>query len=177
MASKYVITGISGLLLGAVGGGISGYTLASGGGSMRGKHLADVTTADHRAESRPVETALDTSSMSDQFGKIVFPFVPFDEGCDIKSFISWFHCRSYELNHESGGLHIAVGHPLVHDPDFSNIRFKYSAHNLSPRQVLDEFSKQTGINYSIRPCVVLWERRKTEDAADGKTPEDTQPPN
>lgn len=177
MDSKYVITWMSGLLLGAVGGGIGGYTLASGGGAMRGKHHADVTTTDHRADSRPAETGLDTSSMSDQFENTVIPTVPFGEGCDIETFISWFQCRSFELNRESGGLHIAVGHPLVHDPDFSNIRFTYSAHNLSPRQVLDAFSKQTGISYSIRPCAVLWERRKTQDAeqpADGKTPKAPQ---
>ena len=145
---------------------------------MRGENNAGVTTTDHRADSVPAETGPATSSMADQFDKSVMPFVPFDEGGDIEEFISWFQCRSYELNRESGGLHIAVGHPLAHDPAFSNIRFTCSARNLSPRQVLDVFSKQTGIRYSIRPCAVFWERRKTqaEQGADGKTPEAPQPP-
>ncbi|MBN8458255.1 MAG: hypothetical protein J0M04_10505 [Verrucomicrobia bacterium] len=158
---------MSGLLLGAVGGGVGGYKLASDGGAMRGKDPADLSTGNHRDDSRPSETTLDPSSMGDRFENTVMPFVPFEEACDVETFISWFQCRSFELNRESGGLHIAVGHPLVHDPDFSNIRFTNSGHNLTAIQVLDVFSEQTGISYSIRPCAVLWEKRKIQDAEQG----------
>ncbi len=163
MDRNYVMAWIGGLLLGVVAGGIGGYTLALGGGAMRGKDRADVTTTDRRADSRPEETGLDTNPAADQFENTVFPFVGFSEGCDIETFISWFQCRSFELNRESGGLQIAIGHPLVHDPEFSKIRFTYSDSNISPRKVLDAFSKQTGIRYSIRPCAVLWERQKSQD--------------
>ena len=131
---------------------------------MRGENNVDVATTDHRADSGLVKNEPDTNSMTEPFDKSVLPRVPFDEGGDIQEFISWFQCRSYELNRESGGLHIIVGHPLVHDAEFSKVRFTCSDRNLTPRQVLDAFSKQTGISYSIRPCAVLSERREPKKA-------------
>jgi hypothetical protein len=166
MNRKNLITYVSCILIGFVGGRISGYTLASGGGAMRGENHADVTATNHQTESSPAQNGFDVGSTGDRFDNITIPSVPFDEGCDINTFISWFQCRSSELNQESGGLHIAVGHPLVHDPEFSTIRFKYKARNLSARQVLDAFSKQTGISYSIRPCAVLSERREPKKEAE-----------
>lgn len=114
-----------------------------------------------------------TSLSDDHFDKSFFS-VKIDKDWDLGNFISWFQCRSFENDPSSGGLQIVVGHPLVHEPELSKIRFEYRAQNVSARQILDEFSKQTGVRYSIRPCAVLWEKQEAgndKQPADDKTPE------
>lgn len=155
MNRKYITAWVCGIFLGFGGGLIGGYQMAGG------KHDMDQEAGQSMPDAR-VEAS--------NFDSMVIPNVPFDEGCNTPTFISWFGCRTAELDRDHNGLQIAVGHPLAHDPKFAEIQFKYRGGDLTPRQLLDIFSKETGISYSIRPCAVLWKHEKSQETEKAETP-------
>ena len=112
--------------------------------------------------------------MDAAFRKNIFQRVYFKDD-SLADVIGLLQCRSVENDSGGHGIHITVGHPLSHSPDFGKVRFTYQAENVSALEILDALSEKTGIVYSIIPCAVLWEKKKNKtDEPDDDEP-DTKP--
>jgi hypothetical protein len=163
MKKRYISVGFGAILLGVAGGGLVGYRTGYGAGMTRGKEAGQAERATmcskclHDVPSN--EAKGQQPSMDAAFRNNIFASVRLED-CSLPEFIAYLQCRSVENNPESGGIQIAIGHPLAHSPDFNDVRFTFKATNVSVIEILDTLTEQTGITYSIRPCAVLWEKKE-----------------
>ena len=165
MKKKLIAVGTIAILLGLVVAGFGGYRMGFDAGVAQDEGSAQEdrsTESSHPPHDvRIVEIEEHTRSMDDAFRSNIIPSIS-AEDFNLMEIISFLQCRSVENDPQSGGIHIAIGHPLVHSPDFNDARFTLKTTNISVLEVLDAVSEQTGITYSIRPCAVLWGKQKPE---------------
>ncbi len=165
MKTQDLILGVGALLLGAVGGGLAGHRMGFSAGETHGKELAQAVIAptpskpSHDIPGREPEGQ--QPSMDAAFRKNIFHQVHFKDN-SLSEVIGLLQCRSVENDSGGPGIQITVGHPLSHSPDYGKVRFTYQAEKVSALEILDALSEKTGIVYSIRPCAVLWEKKKTK---------------
>lgn len=169
MNHKLTAVGAIALVLGLLGGGIGGYVI--GHRSALGSTDLPVVGRDS-AESSPKheespESVVDGREwMEESFKETVIPVIDMDDESHLMDMVSMLQCRAAELRNVPGGIHIAVGHPLIHSPDLAEPGFVYQAREVSVLDILDALAEQTGITYSIRPCAVLWGKNVDAEALD-----------
>ncbi len=159
MNRQCVTIGAIALSLGFVVGGIGGYRIGRDSSAKPSEATGTDggLKTDHHLQHdiRIVEVEEHTSSMDEAFRATTIPVIAMEDN-DLWELISFLQCRSAETSPISGGIHIAVGHPLIHSPELRDTRFTYTAKDVTALEVLDALKEQTGITYSIRPCAVLW---------------------
>jgi hypothetical protein len=131
------------LILGIAVGGLAGYNK---GLNERPKQVANTLLAEGDMGRGSIDEALRNTKV---------PCVDFEDN-SLMEIISLLQCRTFEMNRESGGVQIAIGHPLVHDSQLADMSFTLQARDQSIIEILDKITQEAGFKYSIRPCVVLW---------------------
>ncbi len=158
MKDNYIIFTVAALLIGVATGAAIGFRM---GCVKENKTATRVMAEENAITALPNSTTSGAdkpkSSMSALFRNTVIQEIVMEDD-SVADLIQFLQCRSFEDNPQSGGIHIAIGHPLVHDPELDDIRFTFKADNISVIDILDALTDKTGVVYSIRPCAVLWRK-------------------
>lgn len=97
--------------------------------------------------------------INQKFNKILIPKINLDKA-KIKMVVGTIESLTRDNDSEpkvhKKGIKFAYGHPLIHDRKFGDIRFTFNKEKATTIEVMDSFRKQTGVQYIIYPCIVIY---------------------